>query len=242
LDVEEPSSVIEHKGEAHHGNSSRLLNRLRAGVLGANDGIVSTASLVLGVTGAGASTAATLTAGTAGLVAGAMSMAAGEYVSVSSQRDAERASLELERWELANNPTEELAELTTIWQDKGLPEQLAHEVAVRLTQHDALAAHAEAELHLDPENLTSAWSAAAASACAFTVGSLLPLASIALAPRSAQVSLTAAVVVLALALTGLVSARVGGGKPVRAVVRTAGGGSLAMGITYAVGWAFGTAV
>src|SRR5438067_540913 len=144
------------------------LNWLRAGVLGANDGVVSTASLVLGVAGATSSTSAILTAGLAGMFAGAMSMASGEYVSVSSQRDSEQALLEQERQELSEDPDAELAELTSIYQAKGLDRDLARHVAEQLSKHDALAAHAEAELGIDPEDLVSPWQAALASFLSFT--------------------------------------------------------------------------
>src|SRR4051812_16885801 len=175
-------AVVMHAGEPHDAGVSGRLNWLRAGVLGANDGIVSTAGLVVGVAGATTATGPILTAGIAGLAAGAVSMALGEYVSVSSQRDTERALLAKERSELADFPEAELEELTALYEAKGLSEATARQVARELTDRDAFAAHADAELHLDPEELTDPWQAAGASAVAFTTGSVLPLAAILLPP------------------------------------------------------------
>ncbi|MCE0487200.1 VIT1/CCC1 transporter family protein [Ornithinimicrobium sediminis] len=214
--------------------SSRL-NWLRAGVLGANDGIVSTAGLVIGVAAATTSTQAIATAGIAGLVAGAMSMAVGEYVSVSTQRDSERTMLAKERRELVEMPEEELAELTLIYQAKGLDPDLASAVAQQLTERDPLAAHAEAELHIDPDDLTNPWHAAWASMVAFTVGALLPLVAILLAEASWRIAVTAVSVLVALALTGAVSARLGASPVPRAVGRNVAGGALAMVVTYGIG-------
>ncbi|MBP9918071.1 MAG: VIT family protein, partial [Dermatophilaceae bacterium] len=149
-----------HRREAHDGSHAGRLNALRAAVLGANDGIVSIAGLVMGVAGATTERQAVLTAGVAGLVAGALSMGVGEYVSVSTQRDTEHALLEKERRELREMPEAELAELTAIYAGKGLTPELAQQVAVQLTAHDALAAHAEVELQIDPHNLTNPWTAA----------------------------------------------------------------------------------
>ena len=177
-----------HEDEPHEQNHAARLNWLRAGVLGANDGIVSTAGLVIGVAAATTERAAILTAGLAGLAAGAMSMAAGEYVSVSTQRDTEQALLAKERRELREMPEEELAELTDLYEARGLSPDLAHQVALQLTQHDALAAHAEVELGIDPEELTNPWHAAWASMAAFTVGALLPLAAILLPPPGGRVA------------------------------------------------------
>ena len=173
--------------EPHGGGMATRLNPRRAAVLGANDGIVSTAGLVVGVAGASASRTAVLTAGLAGLFAGALAMASGEYVSVSSQRDSERAMLALERRELAETPQAEVAELARIYQAKGLAPALAREVAERLTEHDAFAAHAEAELGIDPEQLARPWHAAFASLLSFTVGAVLPLLAITLVPAPARV-------------------------------------------------------
>jgi VIT1/CCC1 family predicted Fe2+/Mn2+ transporter len=230
-----------HPVEAHTSNTGNRLNKLRAGVLGANDGIVSTASLVVGVAGSGASTKAILTAGLAGLFAGAMSMAAGEYVSVSSQRDSESAMLEVEKQELAEYPKQELEELTDLWIQKGLSNQLAAQVAAELTEHDALRAHADTELHLDPDNLTNAWHAAWVSAASFVLGSLLPLTTLAVTPERVHIPVTATVVVLALVMTGALSAHIGHSRRAMAILRTVIGGSLAMSITYGVGALFGAA-
>ncbi|MGN6300051.1 MAG: VIT1/CCC1 transporter family protein [Angustibacter sp.] len=228
-----------HRGEEHSGSVGARLNWLRAGVLGANDGIVSTAGIVVGVAGATADRTAIATAGVAGLVAGALSMAAGEYVSVSTQRDTERALLEKERRELEEMPEEELAELTQIYRDKGLSDELARQVAEQLTAHDAFAAHVDAELGIDPDDLTNPWHAAIASAIAFTVGALLPLVAILLPSTGTRVPITFVAVVLALALTGWLSARLGDADRARAVRRNVLGGALAMVVTYGVGLAFG---
>jgi VIT1/CCC1 family predicted Fe2+/Mn2+ transporter len=224
-----------HPGEPHDAAATGRLNWLRAGVLGANDGIVSTAGLVVGVAGATTSTTPILTAGVAGLVAGAVSMALGEYVSVSSQRDTERALLEKERTELAEFPEEEFDELVALYEAKGLTSATAEQVARELTDNDAFAAHADVELHLDPDDLTSPWQAAGASAIAFTTGSLLPLIAILLPPPAFRVAVTFAAVIAALAATGYLSARLGGAGPLRAVLRLVLGGALAMVVTYGVG-------
>lgn len=211
-------------------------------MLGANDGIVSTAGIVVGVAGASVSRGTIGLAGLAGLVAGALSMAAGEYVSVSSQRDSERALIAKEKHELATMPAEELAELTEVYVGRGLSPDLAHRVAVQLTEHDALGAHLEAELNLDADDLSSPWTAAFASALSFTVGAALPLLIMLLTPPSVRVPLTFVVVVAALALTGLVSARLGQAGVRRAVARNVLGGAVAMIITYGIGRLVGTAI
>lgn len=220
---------------------SGRLNWLRAGVLGANDGVVSTASLVLGVAGATSSTSAILTAGLAGMFAGAMSMASGEYVSVSSQRDSERALLEQERRELSEDPDAELAELTGLYQAKGLTRELARQVAEQLTKHDPLTAHAEAELGLDPEDLVSPWQAALASFLSFTVGALLPVLAVAFVPGSARIPVTVVAVLAALVATGATSAGLGKAPRLPAVLRNVLGGAVAMGVTYGVGSLAGVA-
>ena len=205
-----------HRSEAHRGNDTSRLNWLRAGVLGANDGIVATSGLVIGVAASGAGSAALLTAGMAGLAAGALSMAVGEYVSVSTQRDSEGALLAKERRELEEEPEAELAELAGIYRMKGLDAELAKQVAVQLTAHDALAAHAEVELKLDPDELTNPWHAAGASALAFIVGSLAPLLTILLIPGVVGMWATVAAAAGALAVTGYLSATggiAGGSSP-----------------------------
>lgn len=231
-----------HVGEPHYGSVGTRLNWLRAGVLGANDGIVSTAGLVVGVAGATSQRGPIFTAGLAGLVAGAVSMALGEYVSVSSQRDTERALLAKEARELEEFPEMELQELTEIYQAKGLSEATARQVAHELTEHDAFAAHVDAELGIDPAELTNPLHAAVASAIAFCVGAVLPLIAILLPPPSYRVAVTFGAVLAALALTGSLSARLGGAKRLPAVRRIVVGGALAMAATYAVGSLFGAAV
>ncbi|MBH0776894.1 VIT1/CCC1 transporter family protein [Nocardia bovistercoris] len=230
-----------HPHEAHAGGLATRLNWLRAGVLGANDGIVSTAGLVVGVAAATTGTDEIFTAGIAGLTAGAISMAVGEYVSVSTQRDAERSLLAKERRELRDDPDCELNELADIYEAKGLTRETARKVAEELTAHDAFTAHAEAELGLDPCELTNPWQAAASSAVAFTLGALLPLVAILLPPVSARIPVTFGAVLVALALTGSVSARLGGSRRGRAVVRVVIGGALAMGVTYGIGQLAGVA-
>ncbi|WP_067900666.1 VIT1/CCC1 transporter family protein [Nocardia vaccinii] len=224
-----------HPHEPHGGGLGSRLNWLRAGVLGANDGIVSTAGLVVGVAAATTTAAEILTAGVAGLTAGAISMAAGEYISVSTQRDSERALLSKERRELAEEPDFELAELTQIYRAKGLSAETARLVAQELTAHDAFTAHAEAELGLDPTELTNPWHAAISSAAAFTLGAILPILAILLPPVSWRIPVTFAAVLIALGLTGSVSARLGGSNPRRAVLRVVIGGAIAMAVTYGIG-------
>jgi VIT1/CCC1 family predicted Fe2+/Mn2+ transporter len=224
-----------HGAEPHRPGLGQRLNWLRAGVLGANDGIVSTAGLVVGVAAASDSVGPILTAGFAGLSAGAVSMALGEYVSVSSQRDTERALLEKERRELEEMPEAELAELAAIYVAKGASEETAQKLAEELTAHDAFAAHVDAELGIDPSSLTNPWHAAGSSALAFTVGSILPILAIALPPASTRVPVTFVAVLVALALTGWLSAYLGGSGPRRAVTRLVIGGAAAMAVTYAVG-------
>ena len=227
----QPSDRPDHR-EPHDAGLASRLNWLRAGVLGANDGIVSTAAIVLGVAGATDERGPIILAGLVGLMAGAMSMAAGEYVSVSTQRDTERAVLDIERRELAETPDEELEELTQIYAAKGLDEDLARKVAVQLTAKDALGAHAEAELGLDPDGLTNPWHAALASFVSFVVGALIPLLGVVV---SSQAWVTVAAVVIALAVTGSVSARLGRAPVARAVARNIAGGLLAMAVTYLLG-------
>jgi VIT1/CCC1 family predicted Fe2+/Mn2+ transporter len=231
-----------HDDEPHEEGLNNRLNWLRASVLGANDGIVSTAGLVVGVAGATSDRTAIFVAGVAGLAAGALSMAAGEYVSVSTQRDSEHALLEKERRELVEEPEEELAELAHIYVGKGLSEELALKVAQELTEHDALGAHAEAELGIDPDDLTNPWSAAWASMLSFTVGALLPLLTIVLVVADLRVPVTIVAVVVALALTGWASAKFGYGPAKRAVLRNMGGGLFAMLATYGIGSLIGTQI
>ncbi|MER5934653.1 VIT family protein [Streptomyces sp. NPDC002054] len=228
-------------GQAQSAAISTRLNWLRAGVLGANDGIISTAGLVVGVAGTTTDRPAILAAGVAGLLAGSMSMAAGEYVSVSSQRDSERAALEEERRELAEDPEAELQELTGLLAARGLSQEVAREAAVQLTERDALRAHARVELGINPDELANPWHAALASLVAFTVGALLPLLAIVLPEPSRRVPVTVAAVLLALTLCGWVSARLGEAPAPRAILRNVTGGALAMAVTYAVGTWMGSA-
>ncbi|MFB6708958.1 VIT family protein [Streptomyces sp. NPDC056333] len=221
--------------ESHGNGLGARLNWLRAAVLGANDGVVSTAGIVVGVAGATGDRGALLTAGLAGLLAGSMSMAAGEYVSVSTQRDSEQAALAMEKRELQETPEAELAELTGLLEGKGLSREVAREAALQLTERDALRAHAEVELGIDPDDLTNPWHAAGASFLAFTAGALLPLLAIVLPPASLRLVVTVLAVLAALALTGWWSARLGDAAVGRAVLRNMGGGAVAMGVTYAAG-------
>ena len=212
---------------------------LRAAVLGANDGIVSTASLVLGVAAAGASTQSILITGVAGLVAGSMSMAAGEYVSVSSQADTEHADLERERMELATDPEHEHAELTTIYVGRGLDGGLAAEVATQLMQHDALGAHARDELGISVAFTARPIQAALASAGTFAVGAVLPLLTVMLAPVSTLLLTVAGSSLLFLALLGALAARAGGASVLQSAARVTFWGALAMGLTAGVGTWYG---
>ena len=234
-----PEPAGQHQDEPHQGGVAQRLNWLRAGVLGANDGIVSVAAIVVGVAGATNSASAILTAGVAGLVGGAVSMALGEYVSVSSQSDSERALIAKERRELVEQSDAELAELAGLYEAKGLTPATAHQVAVELTEHDALTAHLSAELNIDPEDLVSPWRAALASAVAFIAGALLPLVVILLAPAAIRVPITFVTVLVALALTGAIGAHLGGSSKVRAAVRVVVGGAIALVVTYGIGRALG---
>lgn len=228
--------------EAASSLASRL-NWLRAGVLGANDGIVSVAGVVIGVAAASPSgNGAVLTAGVAAVVAGALSMAAGEYVSVSTQSDTEKAMVARQRAELADDPEAGIEELASHYRAKGLTAATALTVARELTAHDAVGAHLEAELGLREDDYTNPWHAAGSSAVAFTLGSLLPMLAIMLLPLPVRIPLTFVAVLLGLALTGGVSARLGD-APVRpAIVRNVVGGALAMAVTWGIGHLVGTAV
>jgi VIT1/CCC1 family predicted Fe2+/Mn2+ transporter len=217
-------------------------NWLRAAVLGANDGILSTSSLVLGVAASGASRSAIVTAGVAGLVAGAGSMAAGEYVSVSSQRDTEDADLRLEERELAEDPEGELAELTAIYEARGLPSELALQVAEALMRHDALEAHARDELGLPEDRRARPLQAAGASALSFAVGAVLPLLAIGLFGSSIRIVACVVVTILALVGLGGLGARLGGAPEVPAIMRVVLWGAVAMGATAAIGALVGAAV
>ena len=236
------STATPHPDEPHAPGIAGRLNWLRAGVLGANDGIVSVAALVVGVAGATTDTAALFTAGIAGLVGGAISMALGEYVSVSSQRDSERALIAKERGELREMPEEELEELTQLYRDRGLSDATARQVAHELTAHDALSAHLEVELHIDQNDLVNPWHAAISSAISFTLGALLPFLAILLPPPEWRVPVTFVAVLIALAVTGTVSAHLGGAPKGRAAIRLVIGGALALVATWLIGTLLGTTV
>ena len=231
-----------HPDEPHTGGLANRLNWLRAGMLGANDGIVSTAGVVVGVAAATADRGPIFPAGIAALAAGAVSMALGEYVSVSTQRDTETALLAKERRELATQPEDELDELTQLLAARGMSEDTARAAAEELTAHDAFAAHAEVELGIDPDELTNPWAAAASSAVSFTVGALLPLLAILLPPESWRVPVTFVAVLVALAATGALGAHLGGSPKGRPTARMVIGGALAMAVTYGIGALFGQAV
>ncbi|WP_427016006.1 VIT1/CCC1 transporter family protein [Pseudarthrobacter sp. P1] len=230
-----PESAKLHGDEPHLGGLAARLNWLRAGILGANDGIVSVAAIVVGVAGAMAENGAILTAGVAGLVGGAVSMALGEYVSVSSQSDGQRDLIAKERRELDEQPAEELAELTALYEEKGLTAGTARLVAEELTEHNALAAHLAVELNIDEDDVVSAWHAALASALSFIAGAVLPLLAILLPPAPWRVGTTFAVVLVALAITGSLGAHIGGGSRKRAAVRVVVGGAIALAVTFAIG-------
>lgn len=232
---------LNHPGEAHRQDDlGERANRIRAAVLGANDGIVSTAGIVVGVAGATTSTAAIATAGVAGLVAGAFSMGAGEYVSVSSQRDTEQSAVAKEIQELKDDPEGEFEELIGLFEARGLSRQTATQVASELTERDALAAHSREELKIEPGEYVNPWSAAISSLLSFTLGASLPLATILIAPASVRIQLTFLAVLIALVFTGLASARLAGAPRKAAVVRNVVGGALAMVVTFAVGSLLGT--
>ena len=227
--------------EPHSAGGADKLNWLRAAVLGANDGIVSVASIVVGVAATTDAIGFIVTAGIAGLSAGALSMAAGEYVSVSTRRDTEHALLVKERFELETLPEQELQELIGLYEAKGLSRATATIVATELTEHDAFAAHVDAELHIDPNNLTNPWNAAIASAASFVVGGVIPLIAIIMTPESYRFPATLVAVLIALIITGSLSAHAGGASKMRATIRVVLGGIAAMAITYGIGKLFGVA-
>lgn len=223
-----------HADEPHAGGIAGRLNWLRAGVLGANDGIVSVAAIAVGVAAATPDTSAIIPATLAALIGGAISMALGEYVSVSSQRDSERALIAKEREELRTMPAAELDELTALYRDQGLSDDTARRVAEELTAKDALRAHLAAELRIDQDDLVSPWRAAGASALAFVVGGVLPLLTI-LLPPPVRIPATFAVVLIALAGTGALGARLGASRMLRGTVRVVVGGAIALAATFAIG-------
>jgi VIT1/CCC1 family predicted Fe2+/Mn2+ transporter len=242
MKAEDAAASGQHADEPHGNGIASRLNWLRAGVLGANDGIVSVAAIVVGVAGATSAFFPILTAGMAGLVGGAVSMALGEYVSVSSQRDSERALISKERRELSEMPEEELAELTGMLQARGLSDATARQVAVELTDRDPLAAHLSLELNIDEENIANPWHAAIASAIAFTIGAILPMLAILLPPEQVRIPITFVAVLVALALTGALGARLGRSPMLRPTIRVVVGGAVALAATFAIGTLLGTAV
>ena len=235
-----PTAPLQHPGEPHGQGLAARLNWLRAGVLGANDGIVSVAAIVVGVAAATPEIGPIVTAGLAGLVGGALSMAVGEYISVSSQRDSQRALIAKERQELLSRPDEELEELAGLYQARGLAAETARRVAIELTAHDALAAHLAAELNIDESEVASPWAAAGSSAIAFVSGAILPFAAIVLLPEAVRIPLTFVIVALVLAGTGALGARIGGSPLLRATVRVTVGGALALAATFIIGSLLGT--
>ncbi|MET0715344.1 MAG: VIT family protein [Mycetocola sp.] len=242
MQAEDASVSGQHADEPHGNGIASRLNWLRAGVLGANDGIVSVAAIVVGVAGATSAFFPILTAGMAGLVGGAISMALGEYVSVSSQRDSERALVAKEKRELREMPEEELDELTGLLRARGLTDATARQVAVELTDRDPLAAHLSLELNIDEEDIANPWHAAIASAIAFTIGAILPMLAILLPPEDIRIPLTFVAVLLALALTGALGARLGGSPMLRPTIRVVVGGALALAATFVIGSLLGTTV
>lgn len=228
--------VQETKTQSQHiAASNNELNKLRASVLGANDGIVSTAGIVLGVAGAAASKETILIAGFAGLIAGAISMAAGEFVSVSSQRDSEKAFLQRRRLHISTNHDSVADELVEIYQQKGFSKKTAQQAAHELKEKGFLNRELEKESGVDAHDISSPWSAAIASAVSFTIGAIIPLLAIAFAPDDLRIGMTAVAVVLSLILTGTLSARAGQANKQRAALRVVVWGVGAMAITYTVG-------
>jgi len=222
--------------------NNQMLNKLRAAVLGANDGIVSISSLVMGVAGATSDSKAITIAGLAALIAGALSMAVGEYVSVSSQSDAEKAYIELEKEDLRDNPQAEFDELAREYIKLGLTRKTADAVARELTKKDALRAHLHVHFNLDPDDINNPWHAAVASLVAFTAGGLVPFLTIVFMPHTLRIPATIVAVLLALICVGYLSAHAGNASKLRAMLRVVIGGMLAMAITYYVGVLFGTTV
>lgn len=229
------------QGEPHSASVASSTNTLRAGVLGANDGIVSVAALLLGMAGTGASNSMIVTAGLASTVAGAVSMALGEYVSVSSQRDTERMFVEKERRELAEDPNGELEEIAEILTGYGIHEDTAHKAAAEIQDGDPLPVHLQLELGIDQDDLTNPVAAAVSSAIAFTLGALLPMLAAFLAPSSAQAITITIVTLIALAITGGLSAKLSKTSVPRAIMRLVIGGALGLAVTYGIGRAFGVA-
>ncbi|MEO8912136.1 MAG: VIT family protein [Candidatus Saccharimonas sp.] len=222
--------------------NNATMNKLRAAVLGANDGVVSVSSIVMGVAGAGAATSVIGLAGLAALIAGALSMAVGEYVSVSSQSDLEKAYIEVEKEDLRLDPDGELDELKREYMKLGLSEPTAKVVADELTAKDALQSHLSVHFGIDPDDINNPWQAAFASLGAFTVGGLVPFLTIMLVPGGLRIPMTVLAVLVVLVVIGISSAKVGNAPKLRAVVRVVVGGVIAMAVTYGVGMLFGTTI
>ncbi|MGO3361063.1 MAG: VIT1/CCC1 transporter family protein [Corynebacterium sp.] len=227
-----------HPGEPHDLSYSSRLNALRAGVLGANDGIVSIAAMLLGVIATGASATTVFAAGLASTIAGAVSMALGEYVSVSAQRDSEKTMIAKETTELREMPEAERRELSGIFQGYGVTKETADRAAEEIAAGDPLPAHLQLELGLDSEDLTNPWTAAGASAVSFILGALLPLLSVLIAPDNAAAVVLTVVTLLTLASTGCVSAKLAGNPVLRSAARLVVGGALGLALTYGVGSLF----
>ena len=237
----DPSTAGEAPSARRETGYQQRLNQLRAAVLGANDGIVSVAATVVGVAGVTTATGPILAAGTAAVVGGAVSMALGEYVSVSSQSDSEKAKISAAKQELEQDPRSAHDELAAHWRDQGLAPETAEQVATELQRQDALGARLSIEGDIDPDDIVSPWHAAIASFLAFFLGALLPMAAILLPPPDLRIPVTFASTLLALALTGWIAAKVGDANPVRASLRVVLGGALALGITFAIGSLLGQA-
>lgn len=235
------SASTTRDGERRVGGLEQRLNALRAGVLGANDGIVSTAAVVVGVAGATSSTGAIALAGIAATIGGAISMALGEYVSVSSQRDSEKNIMREVQHALVANPRAEVDALAGLYEQRGISPETSRAVAEQLSSHDALDAHLRERHNIDATDVASPWHAAVASFLAFTLGALLPLLAILLPGASLRVPVTFVATLVGLALTGAVAAAIGGGSRLRASVRVLVGGTLALGATYLIGSLLGTA-
>lgn len=231
------------RGEADERTTGyqQRLNQLRAAVLGANDGIVSVAAVVVGVAGATTGTGPVLTAGAAALIGGAVSMALGEYVSVSSQSDAEKVQIAEAKKIVAEDEERALRELADHWESHGISRETAEHVAAEMHRRDPVGARLEIAGDVDPDDVVSPWHAAIASFLAFFVGALLPMAAILLPPADVRIPITFVVTLIALALTGWIAAKVGGANPVRAAVRVVVGGAGALAVTYLIGSLLGTA-
>ncbi|MFL6758456.1 VIT1/CCC1 transporter family protein [Sphingomonas sp.] len=226
--------------ETPSGRILSTLNWLRAGVLGSNDGIISTAAIIFGVAGASAQHSTLILTGVAAIAAGALSMAAGEYVSVSTQRDLERAELERQKFDLASNPERELRVLARLFEQRGVTPDVAMEVSRQMSAKDALSVHARAELGIDPEAVTNPWAAAVASLLAFTLGGLVPLVPVVIARPDLAIWISGIAVMIALGLTGGIAARLGRMAAGPSIARNVLGGIIAIGITYGVGMIAGT--